>query len=110
MMQSFINKQALEKGAVRPARLPIICKKSWSSGCGDDGHGIARLAQAGIDVVLIDQSQEAAVKLLKHMDKGIAWQSHERKERGALIPHNCHHRLLGFERRRSHHRSRVRRP
>jgi 3-hydroxyacyl-CoA dehydrogenase/enoyl-CoA hydratase/3-hydroxybutyryl-CoA epimerase len=58
----FINKGALEKGAVRPAGIPDqSVKKIGVLGAGMMGAGIALVsAQAGIDVVLIDQSQEAA--------------------------------------------------
>ena len=58
----FINKQALEKGAVRPADVPDqSVKKVGILGAGMMGAGIAYVsAQAGIEVVLIDRDQEAA--------------------------------------------------
>ena len=73
----FINKGALEKGAVRPAGIPDqSVKKIGVLGAGMMGAGIALVsAQAGIDVVLIDQSQEAADRgkayTETYMDKGI---------------------------------------
>mgnify|MGYP002623404044 CR=1 FL=1 len=73
----FINKGALEKGAVRPADVPDqTVKKVGVLGAGMMGAGIALVsAQAGIEVVLIDQTQEAADKgraySEAYMDKGI---------------------------------------
>ncbi|TCP60250.1 3-hydroxyacyl-CoA dehydrogenase [Rhodovulum bhavnagarense] len=73
----FINKEALEKGAVRPADVPDQkVRKLGIIGAGMMGAGIALVsAQAGIEVVLIDQSQEAADKgrayTQTYMDKGI---------------------------------------
>jgi len=74
----FINKEALEKGAVRPAEVPDQkVKKIGILGAGMMGAGIAYVsANAGIDVVLIDQSQDAADKGKSHsegiLDKGIS--------------------------------------
>ncbi|MEM6760966.1 MAG: 3-hydroxyacyl-CoA dehydrogenase NAD-binding domain-containing protein [Pseudomonadota bacterium] len=58
----FLNKEALEKGAVRPADVPDQrVKKLGVLGAGLMGAGIALVsAQAGIEVVLIDRDQEAA--------------------------------------------------
>ncbi|GGE39411.1 3-hydroxyacyl-CoA dehydrogenase NAD-binding domain-containing protein [Actibacterium pelagium] len=73
----FINKEALEKGANRPAVDDQTVKKVGVLGAGMMGAGIALVsAQAGIEVVLIDQSQEAADRgkaySETYMDKGIA--------------------------------------
>ncbi len=73
----FLNKEALEKGAVRPADVPDQrVKKLGVLGAGLMGAGIALVsAQAGIDVVLIDRDQEAADKgkayAQKYTDGGI---------------------------------------
>ncbi len=72
----FINKQALEKGANRPAVDDESVKKVGVLGAGMMGAGIAYVAaNAGIDVVLIDQTQEAADKGKSYstgiLDKGI---------------------------------------
>ncbi len=58
----FISKQALEKGAVRPAGVPdLSVKKLGVLGAGMMGAGIAFVsARAGIDVVLLDRDQAAA--------------------------------------------------
>ncbi len=59
----FQNKQALEKGANRPAAEDQSVRKLGVMGAGMMGAGIAYVAaNAGIDVVLIDQAQEAADK------------------------------------------------
>ncbi|MEC8795444.1 MAG: 3-hydroxyacyl-CoA dehydrogenase NAD-binding domain-containing protein, partial [Pseudomonadota bacterium] len=74
----FINKEALEKGAVRPADVPDqSVTKVGVLGAGMMGAGIALVsAMAGIEVVLLDQSLEAAEKgkayTATYMDKGIA--------------------------------------
>ncbi len=58
----FINKQALEKGAVRPRDVPDMrVKKLGVLGAGMMGAGIAYVsALAGIEVVLIDRDRESA--------------------------------------------------
>ncbi|MHA7876356.1 3-hydroxyacyl-CoA dehydrogenase NAD-binding domain-containing protein [Roseivivax sp.] len=60
----FINKGALEKGAVRPEGVDDqSVKKVGVLGAGMMGAGIALVsAMAGIEVVLLDQKQEAADK------------------------------------------------
>ncbi|MGA9435332.1 MAG: 3-hydroxyacyl-CoA dehydrogenase NAD-binding domain-containing protein [Roseobacter sp.] len=74
----FINKEALEKGAVRPTDVADQrVKKLGVLGAGMMGAGISLVsAQAGIEVVLIDQTQEAADRgrdyTAKYADKGIA--------------------------------------
>ncbi|MCH2068216.1 MAG: 3-hydroxyacyl-CoA dehydrogenase NAD-binding domain-containing protein [Shimia sp.] len=77
MIQSlFINKEALEKGANRPDVPDQSVKKVGVLGAGMMGAGIALVsAQAGMDVVLIDTSQEAADRgkaySETYLDKGI---------------------------------------
>lgn len=74
----FLNKEALEKGAVRPKDVPDQrVKKLGVLGAGMMGAGIALVsAQADIEVVLIDRDQEAADRgkdyTATFMDKGIA--------------------------------------
>ncbi|HBZ45503.1 MAG TPA: 3-hydroxyacyl-CoA dehydrogenase [Maritimibacter sp.] len=74
----FLNKEALEKGAVRPEGIADQkVRKLGVLGAGMMGAGIALVsAQAGIEVVLIDQEQEAADKGKAYsesfLDKGIA--------------------------------------
>ncbi|KAA9008297.1 3-hydroxyacyl-CoA dehydrogenase NAD-binding domain-containing protein [Histidinibacterium aquaticum] len=59
----FLNKQALEKGANRPEAPDQTVKKVGVLGAGMMGAGIALVsAQAGIEVVLLDQSKESAEK------------------------------------------------
>ena len=73
----FINKGALEKGAVRPDGIPDqSVQKVGILGAGMMGAGIALVtAQAGINVVLIDQVQDSADKgkayVASYCDKGI---------------------------------------
>ncbi len=73
----FLNKEALEKGAVRPAGVEDQrVKKLGVLGAGMMGAGIALVsAQAGIEVVLIDRDQEAADKgkaySETYLDKGM---------------------------------------
>ena len=73
----FINKEALEKGANRPAVEDQRVKKVGILGAGMMGAGIAYVsANAGIEVVLIDNAQEAAEKGKSYsesiLDKGMA--------------------------------------
>jgi 3-hydroxyacyl-CoA dehydrogenase/enoyl-CoA hydratase/3-hydroxybutyryl-CoA epimerase len=72
----FINKEALDKGAVRPVQPDQSVKSVGVIGAGMMGAGIAYVAaNAGISVVLIDASQEAADRGKAHsegiLDKGI---------------------------------------
>ncbi len=72
----FINKGALEKGANRPEAPDQTVKKVGVLGAGMMGAGIALVsAQAGIEVVLIDQAQDAAdsgkAYTESYFDKGI---------------------------------------
>ncbi len=72
----FINKEALEKGANRPKVADQSVKKLGVIGAGMMGAGIAYVsANAGIEVVLIDATQEAADRGRAHseglLDKGM---------------------------------------
>ena len=72
----FLDKEALEKGANRPAVPDMAVKRLGVLGAGMMGAGIAHVAAlAGIGVVLIDAAQEAAEKGKAHsealLDKGI---------------------------------------
>ena len=72
----FLNKEALEKGANRPDAPDQTVKKVGVMGAGMMGAGIALVsAQAGIEVVLIDQKQESADKgkayVESYFEKGI---------------------------------------
>ncbi len=72
----FINKEALEKGANRPGVADQSVKKLGVLGAGMMGAGIAYVAaNAGIDVVLIDATQDAADRGRAHseglLDKGM---------------------------------------
>ena len=72
----FINKEALEKGANRPAVADQSVKKLGVIGAGMMGAGIAYVAAlAGIEVVLIDATQESADRGKAHsadlLEKGI---------------------------------------
>ncbi|MHB9878316.1 3-hydroxyacyl-CoA dehydrogenase NAD-binding domain-containing protein [Pacificimonas sp. ICDLI1SI03] len=60
----FVSKQAAEKGARRPEGIPPMkTQKLGMLGAGMMGAGIALVsARAGIDVVLLDRTQEAAEK------------------------------------------------
>jgi 3-hydroxyacyl-CoA dehydrogenase / enoyl-CoA hydratase / 3-hydroxybutyryl-CoA epimerase len=73
----FLDKEALEKGANRPAVPDQRVRKLGVLGAGMMGAGIAHVAaSAGIEVILIDQAQEAAERGKAHseglLDKGIA--------------------------------------
>ncbi|MBL9052461.1 MAG: enoyl-CoA hydratase/isomerase family protein [Tabrizicola sp.] len=72
----FINKEALEKGANRPKVADQAVRKLGVIGAGMMGAGIAYVAaSAGIEVVLIDSTQDAADRGRAHsegiLDKGI---------------------------------------
>ena len=72
----FINKEALEKGANRPDLPDQKVRRLGILGAGMMGAGIAHVAaNAGIEVVLIDSTQEAAERGKAHsaglLEKGI---------------------------------------
>ncbi len=86
----FLNKEALEKGANRPDVPDQRVKKVGVLGAGMMGAGIALVsAKAGIDVVLIDQTQEAADRgkaySESYMDKGIARKKATPEKKEALL-------------------------
>ncbi|UWR23203.1 3-hydroxyacyl-CoA dehydrogenase NAD-binding domain-containing protein [Sulfitobacter sp. S190] len=87
----FLNKEALEKGAVRPEGVPDQrVKKLGVLGAGMMGAGIALVsAQAGIEVVLVDRDQEAADRGKAYsesfMDKGIARKKATPEKKEALL-------------------------
>jgi 3-hydroxyacyl-CoA dehydrogenase/enoyl-CoA hydratase/3-hydroxybutyryl-CoA epimerase len=87
----FINTGALEKGAVRPKGVADqSVKKVGVLGAGMMGAGISLVsALAGIEVVLIDQTQEAADKGKAYSetfaDKGIARKQSTPEKKAALL-------------------------
>ncbi|MFW8593389.1 3-hydroxyacyl-CoA dehydrogenase NAD-binding domain-containing protein [Cribrihabitans neustonicus] len=87
----FLNKQALEKGAVRPKGVADqSVKKIGVLGAGMMGAGIALVsAQAGMEVVLIDRDQDAADKgkaySASYMDKGIKRGKATEEKKAALL-------------------------
>ena len=87
----FLNKGALEKGAVRPDGIPDqSVQKVGIMGAGMMGAGIALVtAQAGIDVVLIDQVQDSADKgkayVASYCDKGIKRKKTTLEQKTALL-------------------------
>jgi 3-hydroxyacyl-CoA dehydrogenase / enoyl-CoA hydratase / 3-hydroxybutyryl-CoA epimerase len=70
----FINKAALEKGAVRPKDVPDMrVKKLGVLGAGMMGTGIAYVAAlAGIQVVLVDRDRESAEAGLARVEAMLA--------------------------------------
>lgn len=68
----FVSKQALEKGAHRPHDVPDMSVKKLGvlGGGGFMGAGIANVAAgAGIEVVVLDQTEEGAAKAKAHAEK-----------------------------------------
>lgn len=70
----FVSKQALEKGAHRPHHIADMSVKKLGvlGGGGFMGAGIANVAAgAGIEVVVLDQTEEAAAKAKAHAEKEV---------------------------------------
>ncbi|ETX27393.1 3-hydroxyacyl-CoA dehydrogenase NAD-binding domain-containing protein [Roseivivax isoporae] len=102
----FINKAALEKGAVRPDVADERVTRVGILGAGMMGAGIALVsAQAGIEVVLLDRDREAAEKgrtyTEAYMDQGIAKKkaTPEKKEQvlGRITPTDTVEDLRGCD-------------
>ena len=91
MIQSlFINKEALEKGANRPDVPDQTVRKVGVLGAGMMGAGIALVsARAGMDVVLIDTTQDAADRGKAYsesfMDKGIKRKKATPEQKDAML-------------------------
>ncbi|MEO0992575.1 MAG: 3-hydroxyacyl-CoA dehydrogenase NAD-binding domain-containing protein [Pseudomonadota bacterium] len=87
----FLSKQALEKGASRPAAEPDArVKKLGVLGAGMMGAGIAQVAaQAGIEVVLIDRDQDSADRglatIAKDLDGAVAKKRMAAADRDAVL-------------------------
>ena len=86
----FINKEALEKGANRPAAPDQTVRKLGVIGAGMMGAGIAYVsAMAGIEVVLIDATQESADRGKAHseglQDKAIQRRASTAEKKAELL-------------------------
>ena len=86
----FVNKEALEKGARRPEAPDQKVSKLGVLGAGMMGAGIAHVAAAaGIDVVLLDQSIEAANKGKAHsealLDKDVSRKRKTAEDKDAIL-------------------------
>ena len=86
----FVNKEALEKGANRPDVADETVRKVGVLGAGMMGAGIAYVsAKAGIEVVLIDNSQDAADRGKSYstgiLDKGISRRKVTEEQKEALL-------------------------
>ena len=86
----FVNKEALEKGANRPDVADETVRKVGVLGAGMMGAGIAYVsAKAGIEVVLIDSTQEAADRGKSYstgiLDKGISRRKVTEEQKEALL-------------------------
>jgi 3-hydroxyacyl-CoA dehydrogenase/enoyl-CoA hydratase/3-hydroxybutyryl-CoA epimerase len=102
----FLNKEALEKGANRPALPDQKVTKLGVIGAGMMGAGIAYVsANAGIDVVLIDASQDAADRgrahaeglLDKAMKRGKITANKKADVLGRIHPTTEHRALAGCD-------------
>jgi 3-hydroxyacyl-CoA dehydrogenase/enoyl-CoA hydratase/3-hydroxybutyryl-CoA epimerase len=103
----FLSMQDLGKGARRPANVPATTvKKLGVLGAGMMGAGIAYVsAQAGMEVVLLDTTQEAAekgkaysTKLLDgQISKGRATEEKKQKVLGLIKPTTSYEELKGCD-------------
>ncbi len=103
----FLSMQDLGKGARRPANVPATqVKKLGVLGAGMMGAGIAYVsAQAGMEVVLLDTTQEAADKgkaysvglLDKQISKGRATEDKKAKVLGLIKPTTNYDDLKGCD-------------
>ena len=102
----FIDKQALEKGASRPQVPDMTVRRLGVLGAGMMGAGIAHVAAlAGIEVVLIDTTAEAAARGKAHsealLDKGVkrGRMTADRKAEvlARIAPETDHARLTGCD-------------
>ena len=87
----FLNKEALEKGAVRPKDVPDQrVRKLGVLGAGMMGAGITLVsAQAGMEVILIDRDQAAADKgkayTEAYLDKGMKRGKVSQEKKDAML-------------------------
>ncbi len=102
----FINKEALEKGANRPDVADAKVAKLGVLGAGMMGAGIAYVAaNAGIEVVLIDASQDSAEKgkayaegiLDKGMKRGKVSEAKKAEVLGRITPTTDYAALAGCD-------------
>ncbi|MCB2013274.1 MAG: enoyl-CoA hydratase/isomerase family protein [Sphingobium sp.] len=80
----FVNKQAAERGARRPADVaPAPTRKLAMLGAGMMGAGIATVsAQAGMEVMLLDRDMESAERGKAHVEKELQ----KRVSKGKMAP------------------------
>lgn len=86
----FVNKTALEKGAHRPAVPVASLQRVGVIGAGMMGAGIAHVcAKAGLQVVLVDQAQEAAergkAQVARALDQAIARRKSTERQKAELL-------------------------
>ncbi|HVH01592.1 MAG TPA: 3-hydroxyacyl-CoA dehydrogenase NAD-binding domain-containing protein [Amaricoccus sp.] len=86
----FLNKQALEKGALRPAVPDESVRRLGVLGAGMMGAGIATVAaQGGIEVILLDRDQPAADRGKAHaaayFDDGVKRKKSTSEKRDAAL-------------------------
>jgi len=111
----FLSMQDLGKGARRPANVPAASvKKLGILGAGHDGRRqLLTSAQAGMEVVLLDTTQEAAEKGKAYSTKLLDGQiskgrSTEEKKQKLLVSSSRRPKIGRSQGLRADHRSRVR--